>query len=350
MDVESYKRIISGQRRDVVAMLLRPILRGCSVVYGVVAKLRNLSFDVGLRRSRQIDVPVISIGNLTTGGTGKTPLVATVVRTLQEIGRRPGIVSRGYKADQSGGNDEKQVLDRLCPGVPHVQSPDRIFASRKLLGEQSVDVIVLDDAFQHRKIHRDLDIAVFDATNPFGFGYVLPRGLLREYLSGLKRSQLAIVTRAGSVSDPERKKIDNVIAKCNPSLSSRTLHCDFQPTMLLSVDGDRADLNTVDGMDVAVMTAIGNPEAFLETCRSFGARVVVTRFFPDHHHFTQDELQSVVSDAKSAGATIVLTTLKDLVKISRQFTQFHAVEIETRFSPKDADQQLRQLILSAIKD
>ncbi|MEZ6127839.1 MAG: tetraacyldisaccharide 4'-kinase [Planctomycetaceae bacterium] len=193
MSEEAFKQLISGQSRGLAACVGRGLLRCLSIPYSMLMQLRNAAFDIGLKATHRVDVPVIAIGNLTTGGTGKTPIVAFLVRQLQELGWRPGIVSRGYRADSSGENDEKRVLAGLCPGVPHEQNPDRIAAARKLLAETDVDVIVLDDALQHRRIHRDLNVVLVDASNPFGYGYELPRGLLRESLSGLKQADLVLI-------------------------------------------------------------------------------------------------------------------------------------------------------------
>ncbi len=141
---------------------------GCFAALRVAVAIRNATFDWGFRKSRRVAVPVISIGNITTGGTGKTPFVALVTEILQQSGNRPGIISRGYGADASGENDEKRVLDRLNPGVPHLQNPSRVSSAQTLIESGSVDSLVMDDGFQHRSLGRDLDIVLIDACNPFG--------------------------------------------------------------------------------------------------------------------------------------------------------------------------------------
>ncbi len=324
------------------------MLRCLSVPYAGVMRLRNAAFDVGLKKTDRVDVPVIAIGNLTTGGTGKTPIVATVVKLLQELGCRPGIVSRGYRADSTGENDEKRVLAQLCPGVPHEQNPDRVAAAQKLIADDEIDVVVLDDAFQHRRIHRDLNIVLIDATNPFGFGYHLPRGLLRESLSGLKRADIVLITRADAASENTLDEINASVLQHNSGLAGKILRASFRPTGLASHAGSHP-LSDVRDTPATVMTAIGNPGAFVNTCRQIGADVVASMFFPDHHHYTKAELQQVREHAAAAGAPLVLTTLKDLVKIPPENEDIRAVQIETEFEPDQGRQTLGKLLREVIK-
>jgi tetraacyldisaccharide 4'-kinase len=172
---------------------------------------RNRLFDWGWKRTHQADVPVVSVGNITTGGTGKTPLVAFLANWFQDQGQKPAILSRGYRAVDGGPNDEKLVLDLLCPGIMHLQNPDRVASARHAVTAQQVQVLVLDDGFQHRRLARDLDLVLIDATCPWGYGAVLPRGLLREPRSGMKRADLAIITRADQVSEADRRRIQDEI-------------------------------------------------------------------------------------------------------------------------------------------
>lgn len=350
MDVQSYMEIISGKKRGPVGWLLRAALKLLSVPYSAVTTLRNLAFQNGLKKVHEIAVPVIAIGNLTTGGTGKTPVVASIVQMLQEAGKTPGIVSRGYHADASGENDEKRVLAVLCPDVPHQQDPDRVAAANVLIEQQAVNCIVLDDAFQHRRIARDLNIVLIDATNPFGFGHQLPRGLLRESLAGLKRADLVLVTRSDSVSADELTSIKREVVRHNPALSDRIVSVCFQPTELLGHGNRRQALESIAGQPAAVMTAIGNPAAFVETCHRLNAEIVTTRFFPDHHHFTDEELKHSQEDAQQEGASVILTTLKDLVKISSSFDHFLAVQISTVFESDDAEAVVRDRVAVAIRN
>ena len=345
-----YKDQISGASRGILPSILRCGLRVLSAPYSLLMALRNAAFDFGFKETTVVSVPVIAIGNLTTGGTGKTPIVAAVVKALREQGFRPGIVSRGYRADATGQNDEKRVLELLCPNVPHEQNPNRVTASEKLIASEGVNVVVLDDAFQHRRIVRDLNIVLIDATNPFGYGYQLPRGLLREPVSSLSRADVVLITRSDNVSEDVLQEIETTVRRHNSTLVDHTYRVGFRPTGLIAGSGiDAQSIDAVRNQPVTVMTAIGNPEAFVTTCRQIDAEIVATRFFPDHHHYTQEDLNEVRKLAEEAGAPLILTTLKDLVKIPDRYENIFAVEIETVFETADNTPMFRDELARATK-
>ena len=310
---ELFTNLISGKQRGLTAQCARFALRVLAEPYSLAMRLRNLAFDAGWKKVHRVAVPVISIGNITTGGTGKTPIVAATVKQLQALGRRPGIISRGYRADSSGANDEFRVLEQLCPGVPHVQLPDRIAAAEALLQDHDIDAIVLDDAMQHRRIHRDLNIALVDATNPFGYGHTLPRGLLRESRSGLRRADLILVTRTDAVPDEIRESMVTEIQSLAPAAQVDCVG--FVPQSLMSADRTIQPSAMLDGVPIFVVTGIGNPAAFVKTCEQLNANVIGHRFFPDHHHFSAEEWQQVTQEATAANAKHIVVTQKDLVKL-----------------------------------
>lgn len=344
---QSFKRIISGQATGILPMCARGLLWLCSWPYRFAMWYRGRSFDSGRRKQAQIAVPVIAIGNLTTGGTGKTPVVAWVVQQLQHGGRKPGIVSRGYGADDTGVNDEKRVLEIVCPNVPHEQNPNRVDAANKLIADHAVDVIVCDDAFQHRQIARDLNVVLIDATNPFGYEHLLPRGLLREPVSGIKRADIVVVTRADHTEPENAGRIINRVVRVAPHLKGSIFQCSFQPTELVDNTASRHPLTDVADRNVSVMTGIGNPDAFVTTCKQVDACVVSTRFFPDHHHYTTAELEEVRRAAVTAGTPVVLTTLKDLVKVRQPFEGLLAINIETVFESDSAERAVADLLIEA---
>ncbi len=349
---ETYTDIISGDRRGAIATLFRAALRLLAVPYGSVTAGRNFIFDTGIRQTTAASVPVISVGNLTTGGTGKTPIVASIVRMLQHVEREPGILSRGYRADGSGINDEKRVLEHLCPGVPHVQHPDRVAAAATIVDEHQVDSIVLDDGFQHRRIARDLDLVLIDATNPFGYGHVLPRGLLRESIIGLRRAHAVVVTRCDQVSPSCLAAVEDRICRAAPRLRDRLVRVSFRPVGLLGIDGTTQLLSQIDNCRVMVLAAIGNPAGFEDTCRRAGANIVQSRVYPDHYHYTSSDLRAVHSDAAEHQVDLVLTTVKDLVKIQLlgfemngdQTPPIVALEIATVYDSPNGEQLLRSMV------
>lgn len=226
-----FRNLVSGQTNGVLASSLHGLERCVARLWaGDSYSQRTVSTGLGNNSTRA--VPVISVGNLTTGGTGKTPLVALVCDLLRQANFRPGIVSRGYGSVDGNANDEKLVLNLLCPDVPHTQAPDRVAAAHSLTIEENLNAIVMDDGFQHRRLHRDLDIVLIDATNPFGYGSLLPRGLLREPLSSLRRADVAIITRSDLVAARVLAEIHNAIIEAAPQLVDHVLHIVFQPTSL----------------------------------------------------------------------------------------------------------------------
>lgn len=303
--------------------ILEPAYRGA-------VGLRNAGFDWGIRKSQRVNAPVISVGNLTTGGTGKTPVVALVVQILQQQGRIPGIISRGYRAVDGQGNDEKRVLERLCPGVPHEQNSSRYIAARKLISTSDIDIIVMDDGFQHRQLHRELDIVLIDATNPFGFDHLLPRGLLREPLTAFKRADLVLITRSDMVPERELAAIEARVGKVAPRIADRIGRVEFRPSGLIDGHGRRYSFEELSDQPVMLVSGIGNPEAFAETCRKAGLRIEATQWFPDHHHYTNEDLTEIAERAASLGINCIVTTVKDLVKIPVT-SRFLALEIAAVF-------------------
>ncbi|MCH2200492.1 MAG: tetraacyldisaccharide 4'-kinase [Fuerstiella sp.] len=349
---KAYFEIIAGDRQGMVARVIRGALRPAAWMYQYVTACRNFCFHTGLRQSTRVEVPVISVGNLTTGGTGKTPIVACVVEQLLKLKRQPGIVSRGYHADATGINDEKRVLEHLCPGVIHLQNPNRVTASVQLIKEHDVDVVVLDDGFQHRQIARDLDVVLIDATNPFGYEFVLPRGLLREPLQGLQRAHMIVVTRCDQVPAAQLEMIEDQICGAAPQHKDRLARVSFRPVGFLSAGGEKIPLSQIEAKRVMFVTAIGNPQAFEDTCRRLGADIVCSRLFPDHHHYSQSDLGSILSDAAKHRVKTVLTTLKDLVKIQRvrddrnheQEIPILALEIATVFDSTKGEELLHSVL------
>ena len=357
MDEAALHELLSGDRRDVGARLLRGGLHPASFGYGAAMRLRNFAYDREWLRVTKVDASVISLGNITTGGTGKTPLAAWLAGWLGEQGRVPGLLSRGYRAlgESSGrradgqagglpygvGNDEKLVLDRLCPGVPHLQQRDRVASARRLVEESRCDVLILDDGFQHRRLHRDLDIVLIDALQPWGYGHVLPRGLLREPLIGLKRADLIVLTRADQVSSDQLRALLDQLARVRGT--DDAVQVAFVPQRLIALNADASNeqplaLEAVRGRRAFAFCGIGNPQGFARTVASlvdvgeFDPGLL--RVFPDHHHYTERDLADVASAAQAARAEIVLTTMKDFVKLRPETwtgPPLYAIEIGVKF-------------------
>ncbi|HET6572622.1 MAG TPA: tetraacyldisaccharide 4'-kinase [Fimbriiglobus sp.] len=312
MSPERFHALIRGEARGVGAALARAGLWWSRLPYGAGAWARNRLFDLGLRKPARVPVPVVSVGNLTLGGTGKTPCVESVAGFYRGLGLAVAVLSRGYGAD-AGRNDEAMVLEENLPDVPHLQGADRVGLARTAVEELESEVLVLDDGFQHRRLARDLDIVLIDATRPLRCEYLFPRGLLREPVGGLKRAGLVVLTRtdqAGpdSVVDQRRWLRDRF-----PALAVVTaVHA---PVALVGAEASR-NVTELNGKPVGAFCGIGNPEAFRRTLAALGAEVVAFRSFPDHHPFTRADVDALKTWAAGLPADAVITTTqKDFVKL-----------------------------------
>ncbi len=308
-----FRDVVSGRRRGIGATVSRGALRLAEVPYSLAVRWRNRQFDNGGRAVERVGVPVISVGNITLGGTGKTPMVEWVCRSLRNRAIRVTIVSRGYKAQNDGANDEALELEQKLSDVPHVQNPDRVAAARMAIEEFECQAVVLDDGFQHRRIARDLDIVLLDSSEPFGFEHVFPRGTLREPLSGLSRADLIVLTRADMIVPDQREAIRRRVLKLAPR--ALWAECIHQPVALLSASGAQTPLETWRGQRVAAFCGIGSPSGFRHTLASCGYQLSLFREFADHHTYSRNDLMSLCEWANQAEVATVLCTHKDLVKI-----------------------------------
>lgn len=314
MATDAFRNLISGQRRGVWASCLRGLLWATSYYYGQIINTRNTLYDRCFFVSPHApEILIVSVGNITTGGTGKTPVVAEIANRLTSQGISTGLLSRGYRSLDSGENDEKLVLDRLCPGIPHWQNPDRVAGAAQAKNEQpDLQALVLDDAFQHRRIIRDLDIVLIDATNPWGYGYLLPRGLLREAKSGLKRADLIVITRADQVEtsalETLKAETQSIVPE-TPLIVSR-----FAPTGWLTLDSEKLPLEEFQSRPAIACCGIGNPEGFRKSLSSVSCHVKELQAYPDHHHYEQRDFEQLANIAANHDAGVLVMTLKDLVK------------------------------------
>jgi len=277
-------------------------------------RLRNRRYDKGRARIGSAGVPVISVGNLTMGGTGKTPAVEWICRYIRQQNVRVTIVSRGYGADPAAGrNDEAMELERKLPDVPHLQDPDRLAAAAIAVSELECQMIVLDDAFQHRRIARDLDIVMVDALEPLGFGHVFPRGTLREPLSGLRRAGAIVLSRADMLDADERETLRKRFARIAPdAVWATTTHA---PRCLVDAAGSESPLTVSPDTRVAAFCGLGNPAGFRHTLESCGIEPVAFREFPDHHSYDREDVASLIEWLDRERIDLILCTEKDQVKL-----------------------------------
>jgi len=304
--------LISGKNRSVGAVLLRSLLTGASVPYTAAVRSRNLMYDSGLLSSYGVAVPVISIGNITTGGTGKTPLVIWLCRYLSQKGLRVAVLTRGYKTTAGEVSDEPALLVKSCPGVQVFVNPDRVAGAKKAIEQFHCEALVLDDGFQHRRLMRDLNILAIDATCPFGYSKLLPGGLLREPVSAIRRANAVIITRFDLATAEQIAQIEttirNIAGEIPIALATHRL------THLVTPTGQTAPLETLKQKKLYVYCGIGNPQAFVNCLTECGMTVTETRFFNDHHVFTLPDIKAIADDAVKSGADIAICTPKDWVK------------------------------------
>lgn len=281
-------------------------------LYSAAMRVRNAAFDVGLRRVHRAHVPVLSVGNLTTGGTGKTPMVVHVVGALRRAERQPAVLMRGYKATAHGGSDEATLLRETLPGVPIVTNPDRVAGVATIERDfPAVNVIVLDDGFQHRRLHRDFDLVLIDATNPLGWGHVLPRGSLREPVSGLRRASAVAITHAEEAG-PDA--VAELTAKLGRLIGPKPI---VWMNHAWGEVVDEHDRPVTGEAAVLAFCGIGNPDAFF-TVASRRFTLADRRVFGDHYAYAAADVMELAAGAKACGAAALLTTQKDWVKLRQR--------------------------------
>lgn len=346
MSPERFHALIRGEARGVGAALARAGLWWARLPYGAGAWARNRLFDLGLRKAARVPVPVVSVGNLTLGGTGKTPCVEYVAGFYRELGLSVAVLSRGYGTD-AGRNDEAMVLEENLPDVPHLQGADRVSLAYTAVEELESEILLLDDGFQHRRLARDLDVVLIDATRPLADEYLFPRGLMREPVSGLRRAGVLVLTRADQVEPEPLEGQRRWLRDRFPTLPVATaVHA---PVALIGTD-DTRDVAELKGRPVGAFCGIGNPEAFRRTLVDLGAEVVAFRAFPDHHQYNRADVDDLRAWAEGLPpGAVVATTQKDLVKL--RLTELAgrtlwAVRVGMRFT--DGEELLCERLKSAV--
>jgi len=311
-----------------------------SLAYGYAVKLRAFCYKIGIVKSKKLPCRVISIGNITVGGTGKTPTTIKVAQIVSGFGYKVAIISRGYKggAEKAGGivsnghtifmepekaGDEPFMMATKVKNIPVVVGQNRYKAGRLAIKEFDPDVIVLDDAFQHLNLKRDIDIVLLDCRCPFGNAHLLPRGILREPISALKRSDVFVLTRFNSASDYIRQaavdKIQN-LAPGRPVFRSFHVPNLYKPAndkkSIPGIKLQNFDPGLLHGRRVVAFSGLAGNNDFRRTVESLKCDLIDFFEFPDHHKYTETDLQTIIQSSINAQAEFILTTEKDYVRIS----------------------------------
>lgn len=336
--------VIMGRREGTLAAVFGAFLQVCSYLFSGIVQLRLWLYRHRILRDQPLGCLVVVVGNLTVGGTGKTPVVEMFAKALRDRGRKVAILSRGYKSkapplwrkwwfwlnhteeppprivsdgekvflDSELAGDEPFMLARNLPGVVVLVDKNRVKAGAYAIKEFGCDTLVLDDGFQYLPLKGRLNLLLVDKTNPFGNGFLLPRGILREPVKHLQRASYVFLTKSKGVRDVE---LETLIQKFNPA--AEIIECAHKPQYLQRLDtGERLPLTALAGRKIGALSGIAAPESFEAFLRETGAKLIYTRRFLDHYRFTHEDLVGVFGDAGDAGVEIMVTTEKDAVRIA----------------------------------
>jgi len=334
-------KLVHGEEPGILAVFLLGLLRFFSVIYALGLSIKLNLYKKGILQQHKLDCQVISLGNITVGGTGKTPTAQRLATIIQEMGYRVVILNRGYRAGWDGqvgvvsdghkiymtvteAGDEAYLLAKSLPGIPVVIGRDRIITGQYAVNELKAEVVILDDGYQHWQLARDLDIVLIDALNMFGNNFLLPRGTLREPVSNLSRAQVFLLTKVDQSTDDARDLIHGTLARYNnTALVVESIH---QPKCFVEIEewykGLRITsvaLETIRNQKVVALSAIGNPSSFEQTLLDIGVAEVCGVRYADHHDYTMAEMQGIMQRGVDEKAYALITTEKDAVKIPPEF-------------------------------
>ncbi|MDE0481969.1 MAG: tetraacyldisaccharide 4'-kinase [Candidatus Poribacteria bacterium] len=353
---------ITTKQRGIIPIILRPPLMPLSWLYGAVIWIRNYCFTSRIFKQKRLPCTVISVGNIVAGGTGKTPAVAAIAKQLQNQGFQVAILLRGYKRRSSeeitvvsdGENrlcsreesgDEADMLARQLSDIPIIVGKQRYLTGKAALDRFKSDVIILDDGFQHRQLARDVDILIIDTTQPYGTGALLPIGTLREPVSALQRADIIILTRTDAVdiNIVDLKAELNQLAPNTPILES--VH---QPASLywLNQTDEHSimPIENLTGKRLLAVCGIGNPDAFVATLEKYNPEAVGLLAFPDHHVYTESDLQQIQHQMQQHEAEWVITTQKDEQKFTSLFTELPLVVLAIELVITDGEDVLMKAL------
>ncbi len=340
---QRWREIISGELNSRFARNSRRLLRFAAGMFSQVVKIRFWLYQHGFLRRSWPGCLVISIGNITVGGTGKTPIVEVFARALTKGGRKVAVVSRGYKSHAPSlkwrrkhramrapthvvsdgrsvllnarlAGDEPYMLAKNLPDVIVITDPDRIRGGRYAIREFGVDTIILDDGMQHVRMQRQIEVVLLDATCPFGFDYLLPRGLLREPLTGLARASHFFITKSQGID------LAPIIARIREyNRDAEIISCYYEAVALVDVhSGECLPVTELQGLNIFVMAGIAQPDGFVKQLKDLGAFVQRVYQYADHHRFRREEIEHVYKRARNWNVDAIVMTEKDAVRFSHR--------------------------------
>ncbi len=343
--IEAYVlSVIEGRRTGPGTFFVRELLRALSLLYGWAVAVRFWLYKVGLFRPHALGCQVLSVGNLTVGGTGKTPVVEAFARELLKRGRKVAILSRGYRRDRPSlgqqiidrvllrdrrkpppvvsdgrrllldsarGGDEPYMLAINLPEAAVIVGKNRVKSGLYAIRKFGCDTLILDDGFQYLRLKHRRDIVLVDRTNPFGNGRLLPRGILREPIRSIRRAHFIFITKSNGDGAPELKR---KLRELNPD--AEISECCHRPRHLKDVySGEILPLERLQGLDIVTISGIAAPQGFENELKRLGARVLHHQRYADHHRYSQQEILDVINIGIQRGARAVVTTEKDAVRL-----------------------------------
>ena len=372
-----YDLVHTTPKNSIVAIfrkIILAILLLLSFVYFFFVKIRVVLYNIGFCKSTKVPCFVISLGNITLGGTGKTPLTQRIALSLRDKGYKITVLNRGYKANFKGdiglvsdGNktymepsecgDEAYLLAKTLNDVSVVIGRDRGVTGSYAKNELRSEVIIIDDGYQHLKIKRDLNIVLIDALNPFGNKFVLPRGTLREPLSSLNRADIFVLTKSNQTTEEKQYETKEELKKYNST--AYTLASFHMPANLLNIKdwlkgSDFEENLDMVNQEILAFSGIGNPESFKNTLTEKGLKISKYISFPDHHFYTRAELEKLGEETSSVKATALVTTEKDAVKIPIEFIDkceipIYVLSLKIMFADEEKYKELISYIEEGIK-
>lgn len=326
-----WERVQDQNEKGFGLALFRILLSFLSFLYGIGVWLRNGLYGLGLLRSVKLPCFVVSVGNLTVGGTGKTPVVMHLAKKFAAKGKKVAVLTRGYarkgsepvravKKDDTAESvgDEPLLISRRLDPIPVVVGKDRARSGAWAIDHLKVDTLVLDDGFQYRKLRKDAEIVLIDATNPLGNGCLLPRGILRESPSSFKRANLVLLSKVEQceIINSKIAGLEERLHILNPRMG--IAKAAYFPLQLIRLDGqERLSAGEIAGKSILAFSGIASPASFRKTLEGLGAKVLGERSFPDHHYYTDAEIRELVREAQDMKVCGLVTTEKDGVRIPR---------------------------------
>ncbi len=321
-----FERVMREENGGILSFILFIL----SVFYSLSQRIRAFLYKKGLLRVEMIGARVISVGNVTTGGTGKTPAVMSIAQIAKGRGFNVAILTRGYMGRAKGidavtdgseillnyrdAGDEPYLMAKKLSGIPVIKGKDRCLSARFAADRFGSDLFILDDGFQHLKLHRDINILLIDATDPFGNGHILPRGILREPLESMRRADIIVLTKT-DLSKRNTETMDK-IKRYNPTAPIFFSH--YRPLDLVDMKGNNIEVKSLRGKSLFIFSGLANHSSLRLLLEMSGTKVSGELTYPDHYNYSKKDIEEIMSRAANLNADMIVTTEKDLVRIPRQ--------------------------------